>query len=416
MKTVKLKILLFLLVFIFSSFYEAYALDNSYYQDNDIQFFSKVGTSSSNCDVLLPVINDEDQLVTVINKYIKDKVGTKSPFYNHGDWFVRGAKAAGINPFIALAISLKESSLGTANNKNWFTWAFPTQELAKNTPLDSANPPTVETFNGFGRTAGESQPSAWYYSHRYRDFHRVYKWSSWEDSLTGEDNFFVYFNRRYIQEGKTTLEDIINVYAPADDHNDPNGYTSFLKNQLQDLNNRAGDSITCNLFSSGGLNLERARTFMSFYKSSSDSASFISGTDTTCLGGVLANCTSFSVYFIKKYTYLNWSGNSGDGKDVAGLINDRNSSIVVDSIPEVFSVFSRNATERSPHGHTGVVLGIDTNNDKIIIGEASCGDGLNGIRAYEDSLSIFKSGSYVFAHIAGDGKVKTDLVNRDAGV
>ena len=50
-------------------------------------------------------------------------------------------------------------------------------------------------------------------------------------------------------------------------------------------------------------------------------------------------------------------------------------------------------------GHTGIVLGVNTESNKIIIGEAGCGSGLDFIHAKEKDLSSYNNGAYTFTNL-----------------
>lgn len=159
---------------------------------------------------------------------------------------------------------------------------------------------------------------------------------------------------------------------------------------------------------SGGMTLQEAEGFMDTYKNSSDSINYIGTSSRECRGGPLANCTSFSAYFINKYTNLdvvdnkiNPGYNIGNGSAVVGNIISRNSAVRTGDVPEVYSVFSVATGVTMCNGvkcgHTGVVLGIDKENGKIIIGEASCGD--KDIKATEKSLDSYTGNGYTYAHV-----------------
>jgi len=117
---------------------------------------------------------------------------------------------------------------------------------------------------------------------------------------------------------------------------------------------------------------------------------------TGCSGGPLANCVAFSQYFINRYTtkkYVHTSDGRGVVKDLLGMgFTDGGHT------PKAYAIFSRNS---GTYGHTGVVLGIDTANNSILIGEASCGDPLSQVDAHVYKLSKFSSGDYTYAYTDG---------------
>lgn len=147
---------------------------------------------------------------------------------------------------------------------------------------------------------------------------------------------------------------------------------------------RNGDSAASLI--SGGMTLEQATQFMKAYHD--EALKFARGTqrflgalvtDSGCSKGTLNNCSAFTQWFLNKYTTL--------GPD--GVVIRQGSQAVkkylatypqlVDGgkVPRPYAVMSRGPyTGVSSDGwgnHTGIVLGIDLENDSIIIGEASCG-------------------------------------------
>lgn len=173
----------------------------------------------------------------------------------------------------------------------------------------------------------------------------------------------------------------------------------------------AGISSTCGgSLKAGGMTLEEAKQFMETYKNSSDSINYIGGAGTGCTGGALANCVSFSVYFINKYTSLKGMGKGttpGDGRTVVANAISRNPNANNGHSPQPYAIFSTSNTNDS-RGHTGVVLGVDTENKKVIIGEASCGSGMAGIIAKEVDLADFDNESY--RYIYTDGFMKEEVM------
>lgn len=386
-----------------------YAFDKEFYQSNDILFYSDTASEETSNILFLPVINDEAKLIKTIDDYIKETVGEKSPYYGLGASFVKGAKATGLNPFVAVAHAQKESSLGTNRSKNWFTWVFSTESAAATADITKQS----ESFNGFGRSASESQSHVWYPG--ANGTRKVYKWASWKDSLEGEDSFFQYYKRVWIDDrGFTSFEQIIPQYAPESDGNDPNGYKSQMYAIINKLIAKAGDSISFNSISTNGLTLSQAKNFMNIYKYSSSSINFIGGASKGCSGGPLANCVSFSTYFINKYTSLKgFTSSSGHGKEVAKNVPLRNKGILVDNNPEAFSIFSRQSGGDG-HGHTGVILGVDIEKNKLIIGEAGCDSPMSFVDAKEKDLKEWSSDDYYYAHITKN--INNVLIKKDSGI
>lgn len=148
----------------------------------------------------------------------------------------------------------------------------------------------------------------------------------------------------------------------------------------------------------GGMTLDEAKEFMSTYKmidkgDPNGDSQYIVGAHTCDTG--TDNCVAFSEYFIRKYSTAAVSGAPGNGIDVVARLAAENPGKDISKTPTAYSVFSRKSgggdcDERpdvfAPCGHTGIILGIDVANNKIITGEASwCDDSYTG--AYEYSLS-----------------------------
>lgn len=172
----------------------------------------------------------------------------------------------------------------------------------------------------------------------------------------------------------------------------------------------AGISTSCggNL-TAGGMTLEEAKKFMEEYKTSADSVNYLGGAGRDCSGGPLANCVSFSVYFINKYTNIkqfgDGTGGSGHGSEVVGNIVARNPDIGNGHSPRPYAIFSTEGSQMMCGnvrcGHTGVILGVDTDKGKVIVGEAACGRGNDWTTAREYDLSEFDSDAYTYAYTEG---------------
>lgn len=197
----------------------------------------------------------------------------------------------------------------------------------------------------------------------------------------------------------------------------PGAYTIYVSLGGSD----AGSTLQCYIVGAGGgrliaggMNLQEAQAFMEAYKnavrgvSNADLKTLYGMTDNTCSGGIAYNCVSFTRYFINMYTndYItnHITVGLGNGADIVGsLLGSGYQFTDGGSTPSVYAIFSTSegstiCNNGRPCGHTGVVLGIDTDNDKIIIGEAACGSGESGIVAREDSLSAFTTSDYRYAY------------------
>lgn len=167
---------------------------------------------------------------------------------------------------------------------------------------------------------------------------------------------------------------------------------------------------------SGGMSLQQAKSFMKEYKDLAVKYASRRGVFTIpehdvkvygsgCTGSGLANCSTFSEYFVGKYT----TGKQAfpNGKDMVRELLATNSGFKSGGkTPKTYAVFSRQSGG-SGAGHTGVVLGINEGTGKMIIGEANCGSGIAGISAKEVSISSFSTSDYSYAY--------TDGILKDSG-
>lgn len=169
------------------------------------------------------------------------------------------------------------------------------------------------------------------------------------------------------------------------------------------------------LKSGGFKTLEEAKNFMKNYR---DRASLkergtinfenaIVSLD-LCQDGTLNNCSSFSQWFINRYTSVGPDGcpTSGmNGDEVVNTLLGANLGFEDGgNTPRAWAIMSK-----TPQ-HTGVVLGVDTDNDKIFIGEANC-DGFDAgwtwPDAHEYSLSSYSASNFKYAY--------TDKILKDIG-
>lgn len=160
---------------------------------------------------------------------------------------------------------------------------------------------------------------------------------------------------------------------------------------------------------SGGMTKEQAEAFMSVYSSNPVNKEFIGSSSCSCRGGCLKNCTSFSSYFINKYTsIIGFDGSlaGGNGNQIVPNIIARNPSIQHGTVPRVYAIFSNPAYSKygpTSAGHTGVVLGIDTENNLAIIGEASCNNASISVRTQSlDTMTNNEDWIYAYS----DGLLK----------
>lgn len=152
---------------------------------------------------------------------------------------------------------------------------------------------------------------------------------------------------------------------------------------------------------SGGMTLKQALAFMETYRKSADSVKYVGAASQKCSGGPLANCVSFTAYFVNKYTDITdlKSGAIGNGIDVVSNLLSENSKLQGGTQPKPYAVFSAPST--TVWGHTGIILGVDTEKDVVVVGEAGCGLPLSWAIAREYSLSKFSDGSHTYAYTDG---------------
>ena len=158
---------------------------------------------------------------------------------------------------------------------------------------------------------------------------------------------------------------------------------------------------------SGGMTLEQAQKFMEAYRSLSPRSypnsefSKWNIPDTVSCTSDLENCVAFSSWFIHEYTTANLGLPHG-GQVVSTLLSSNQGFVDGGTTPKVYAIFSVKSGSTlcgdSPCGHTGVVLGIDTTANKIIIGEAGCSASYDWTNAHEYDLSTYTSGAYTYAY------------------
>lgn len=160
----------------------------------------------------------------------------------------------------------------------------------------------------------------------------------------------------------------------------------------------------------GGMTLDQAKKFVDDYKNNPSNVQYIGGAGQGCAGGPLSNCVSFSVYFINKYTTLegfgaNRTGPPGNGSTVVANAIARNPDAPNGNSPRPYAIFSTPSGSQMcgnvKCGHTGVILGVDTERGKVIVGEAGCGGGTEWDTAREYELSKFDSDAYTYIYTDG---------------
>ena len=163
----------------------------------------------------------------------------------------------------------------------------------------------------------------------------------------------------------------------------------------------------------GGMTYEEAVSFMMRYRNEAAykkfgdyGAGYANGAvigdgyvgDAGCHDGTLNNCVAFSRWFVNNYTTAGPKSNAGgDGQFYASSLISSDGFQDGGTVPTAYAIFSKTGGE---YGHTGVVLGINQEDDEIYIGEAGCTAGFTdtwpGVHKY--SLSDYASGAYNYAY------------------
>ena len=159
--------------------------------------------------------------------------------------------------------------------------------------------------------------------------------------------------------------------------------------------------------SEGGMTLDQAKEFMATYKKidEGDPNGDYQYTLNTAGRGLgcntkTDNCVAFSTYFVRKYTDLNIG--IDDGGKMVGALSAANPGIETGTTPKPYAIFGTRkgvtiCDDGLPCGHTGVVLGVDTARQVVIVGEAAyCNDGFLAAREYP--LSEWSNGEYTYIY------------------
>ena len=144
----------------------------------------------------------------------------------------------------------------------------------------------------------------------------------------------------------------------------------------------------------GGLNRSQAQAIADYYNSSEVR---ISDWNLSATGSTKRNCTSFSYFFVQRFTSIGHTSYSmflpgGDGGDVAHNLSV-NKALPSGDAPRPFSVFSVRGSS-SEYGHTGIVVGVE--GDNIITVEAAYSNNGPGRDGYVSTrpLSYFRNVTY----------------------
>ena len=129
--------------------------------------------------------------------------------------------------------------------------------------------------------------------------------------------------------------------------------------------------------------------------------------DAGCPFGPMNNCVAFSQWFINKYTKAgpNWNHTVNGVGMVDKVVSELHFKHGTE--PRPYAIFSKAGP--SSAGHTGVILGVNKNSQKVVVGEASCSSGRSQLyyepQAAEYSFSAIKGWEYAYT----SGKLKGNL-------
>ncbi|WP_328689696.1 phage tail tip lysozyme [Streptomyces phaeochromogenes] len=173
---------------------------------------------------------------------------------------------------------------------------------------------------------------------------------------------------------------------------------------LDNCTSKDGTSVS---LKDGGMTQEEAQTLVDLFNKEGDK--FLDdrygdqGGPGSCGSNHAQNCTSFSTYFVNKYTTFQ-TYPAGDGKETAYTIA-RVTGKQMSSTPTAYSVGS--APGSTPAGHTLVVLGVQ--GDKVILGEAGYCAYMGRVRV--DSAARMAAEGWKFVDMSDSmlpsGKIKT---------
>lgn len=242
----KRKILCFLMVFsqvMLINSPKSFAVDNSkqwlypYYDSNSSCVVGNglggaISRDGNPFHVLaFPPITNESTAASAINSYI-NSMSPNSPFKTLGTKFLNGAKRYNVNPFLAVAHIQHESGFGVAPRKGWHNNVYATEAAA----ISQLSSQKVESYNAFGRSAGDGQPAA-YYLRSSGVVRAVYKWESWSESLDdggSGDEWYALIRRKYLApDGDLKIDPgdfatYVHTYAPKSDGNVEEVYLASL--------------------------------------------------------------------------------------------------------------------------------------------------------------------------------------------
>lgn len=223
--------------------------------------------------------------------------------------------------------------------------------------VDGDNPGDVTVFKDMLKTSQGSPRAAALHFHE-----------NWERSTDGAagltargDNAEMWFGKMSGWSVDHSIVDGVKSIVGGIIENIVDGINTILGN----CGTKGGTSVS---LKDGGMTQEEAQALVDLFNKEGDK--FLDdrygdqGGPGSCGSNHAQNCTSFSTYFVNKYTTFQ-TYPAGDGKETAYTIA-RVTGKQMSSTPTAYSVGS--APGSTPAGHTLVVLGIQ--GDKVILGEA----------------------------------------------
>lgn len=177
-------------------------------------------------------------------------------------------------------------------------------------------------------------------------------------------------------------------------------FTDMIYNAVTS-NNVTADGCSRYGLRSGGLTYEEAYELVKLYVDNPDECYQYSNMCDIYSIEPGGNCSTFSSYFLGKYTTLGKVG-LPNGRNVVNTL--ANMGLVTGSEPRPYAIFSTDkgstvCSDGRKCGHTGVILGINEAADEIYIGQMGYEEPRSwGLTAIRRKLSTYRNGSYTYAY------------------
>lgn len=402
-------------------------VDENFYSTNDILFYNPddTGTCSVSGGTGFSAKDNLDYAGnTVITEAQMQAISNNQPIYQEA------AEAAGIPWHLLAAMHMRESGLRKVSPND----DGPYQIVSKSYPVgpmsdEAFKQATVDAANFMKTKAGgkdlSNPDNVKYTFFAYNGMSEAYINQAKSDALGftdeqaryGEGSPYV-MNRADLKRDPTVAPTRTNntwgqikVDHGSIDYPANRDYGAFVYySVLAGISSSTCASGTEGGLVSGGMTKAQAEAFMLVYSSDPGNRQYIGSSSGECKGGWLKNCTSFSSYFINKYTTIagfDGSVRGGNGNQIVPNIIARNPGIQYGSVPRPYAIFSNPAY--SPYGltsagHTGVILGVDTTNNIAVIGQASCSQSSITVRTFPLDQISNNSADWIYAY--SDGYLK----------